>query len=76
LYDTFIFASLGVSTSLIIRFLMALSALDRIFQSSAPPPSSSKPQTSFDSREGEIKELPGGYKRLPNGIILDKDGKP
>jgi hypothetical protein len=55
---------------------MAPSALDRIFQSSAPPPTSSKPQTSLDGGEGEIKELPGGYKRLPNGVILDKDGKP
>ena len=54
---------------------MAPSALDKIFQSAAVPQKQSKDQIS-SGEDGEIKELPGGYKRLPNGVILDKDGKP
>ena len=54
---------------------MAPSALDRIFQSSAAQSAPPKEDTS-NYQDGEIKELPGGYKKLPNGVILDKDGKP
>lgn len=55
--------------------LMAPSSLDRIFQSAAASSTPSKSQT-VGTQNGEVKELPGGYKKLPNGVIIDKDGKP
>ena len=55
---------------------MAPSAFDRILQSAAPKSSPSKELLPDNPDGGEIKELPGGYKKLPNGVILDKEGKP
>ena len=54
---------------------MAPSALDRIFESSGSQSKLRKGPTN-GSDDGEIKELPGGYKKLPNGVVVDKDGKP
>ena len=54
---------------------MAPSSLDQIFQSASGSSKAAKgPNTGY--ADGEVKELPGGYKKLPNGVILDKDGKP
>ena len=57
---------------------MAPSSLDRIFQqaSSSSPKSNGQPASHSIEDDPVVKELPGGYKKLASGVVLDKDGKP
>ena len=56
---------------------MAPGSLDRIFESAARPASSKQSRAGPPTDEDVVvKELPGGYKKLASGVVLDKDGKP
>ncbi|RMD41569.1 hypothetical protein DV735_g3587, partial [Chaetothyriales sp. CBS 134920] len=62
------------------------SSLDRLFAStaaagSAPLPSTKSPtdptsSTNYDRNQPGAIALPGGYTKLPSGIVLDAEGKP
>jgi mitochondrial FAD-linked sulfhydryl oxidase len=52
-------------------------SIDRIFASAGASTPSSKPHKPYDTTNDPIiKELPGGYKKLASGIVLDASGQP
>ena len=78
--------SRSVTLSLLLRIplfvtshcCMAPASLDRIFQQASSSSSKSNGPPASHSTEDDpvVKELPGGYKKLASGVVLDKDGKP
>jgi mitochondrial FAD-linked sulfhydryl oxidase len=52
-------------------------SIDRIFASAGASTPSSRSQKPYDTTNDPIiKELPGGYKKLASGIVLDATGQP